>query len=91
MISGTASASEGAPESSENALQLPGGELLLIVAGVVLLGVGVFQLVKSVRGTFLRHLEPRIARQLWAQGSGRIGYAARSLIFLISVYFLLRA
>jgi hypothetical protein len=47
--------------------------------------------VKAVKGSFLRYLEPRIAQQPWAQWSGRAGYAARGLVFLISGYLLLRA
>jgi hypothetical protein len=91
LIRGVASASGGTQDSAEQALRLPGGELLLMIGGVVLLGVGVFQSAKSIRGTFLRHLEPEVARQAWVQWSGRIGYAARSLIFLITGYFLIRA
>lgn len=91
LIQGTASASDGTQEGARTALQLPGGGTLVIVASVVLLGVGVFQIVKAVKGTFLRHLEPQIARQPWAQWSGRAGYAARGLVFLISGFFLLKA
>lgn len=91
LIQGAASAGDGAQEGARTALQLPGGGTLVIVAGVVLLGVGGFQLVKAVKGSFLRHLEARIARQLWAQWSGRAGYAARGLVFLISGAFLIKA
>lgn len=91
LIRGIASAGDGTREGARTALQLPGGGTLVVLAGVALLGVGVFQLVKAVKGTFLRHLEPQVARQLWAQWSGRAGYAARGLVFLISGYFVLKA
>jgi hypothetical protein len=91
LIQGAASAGDGTREGARTALQLPGGGTLVAAAGVVLLGVGIFQLIKAVKGTFLRHLEPRIARQPWAQWSGRAGYAARGFVFLISSFFLLKA
>ena len=57
----------------------------------MLLAVGGVQLVKAVKGSFLRYLEPRVAQQPWAQWSGRAGYAARGVVFLISSVFVLRA
>ena len=92
LIRGAASAGGGGSQGGvETALALPGGQLLLILAGALLIGVGIFQLVKAAKAEFLRHLEPRIARQDWAKWTGRIGYAARGLVFAISGYFLLQA
>lgn len=91
LMRGTASASDGTREGAEAALKLPGGQAILIVGGAVLLAVGGVQLVKAVKGSFLRYLEPRVAQQPWAQWSGRAGYAARGVVFLISSVFVLRA
>jgi hypothetical protein len=91
LIQGVTSAGDGTREGARAALELPGGSALVVIAGVVLLGVGAFQLIKAVRGTFLRYLEPQVARQPWAQWSGRAGYAARGIAFLISSFFLLKA
>jgi hypothetical protein len=91
LIQGTATGSGGAEAGARTAMRLPGGETLVVVAGAVLLVVGAFQIVKAVKGSFLRHLEPQVARQPWAQWSGRAGYAARGLVFLISGFFLLKA
>ena len=91
LIQGAASAGDGTQDGARTALQLPAGGTLVVIAGVVLLGVGAFQLIKAVKGSFLRHLEPQIARQPWAQWSGRAGYAARGIVFLISSFFLLKA
>jgi hypothetical protein len=85
------SSGDGTQQGAEMALQLPGGWALVMVGAVVLFALGVVQLVKAVKGSFLRYLEPRIAQQPWAQWSGRAGYAARGLVFLISGYLLLRA
>ena len=91
LMRGTASAGDGTQEGTQAALQLPGGATIVVIAAVVLFAVGAFQIVKAVKGTFLKHLEPRIARQPWARWSGRGGYAARGVVFIISSYFLLTA
>lgn len=91
LIRGASSGGGGSQDGAQGAMALPGGQLLLLVAGAVLIGVAVFQMIKAAKGSYLRHLEPRVANQPWAQWTGRAGYAARGLIFLISGYFLLRA
>ena len=81
----------GTEEGTQTALALPGGELLVIIAALVLLGVGMYQLVKAAKGSFLKHLDARVANADWAKWAGRLGYAARGVIFLITGWFLLQA
>jgi hypothetical protein len=80
-----------AGEGAGAALQLPGGSILLVLTGAVLVGVGFYQLLKAATGGFLRHLEPQIAGRAWVKLSGRAGYAARGLIFAIVGGFVLNA
>lgn len=78
-------------DTAATALQLPGGGMLVMAAGLVLIGVGLYQLLKGARGGFLRHLEPQIASRQWVRWTGRAGYLARGLIFTIIGFFLFRA
>ena len=80
-----------ASESAGTALQLPGGSVLLVLTGLILIGVGLYQLVKAATGGFLRHLEPQMADRAWVKWTGRAGYAARGLIFAIVGGFVLNA
>jgi hypothetical protein len=81
----------GTQEGTQTALNLPGGGILVVVAALILLGVGAYQLVKAAKGSFLKHLDPRVANADWAKWAGRLGYAARGIIFLITGWFLLQA
>jgi hypothetical protein len=64
---------------------------MLVVAGLVLLVVGLVQLKKAWKADFLKHLEPNVAHQPWARWTGQGGYAARGLVFLITGGFLTAA
>jgi membrane protease YdiL (CAAX protease family) len=91
LIRGSGDSGGGSQESAQATLALPGGQLMLIIAGLALIGVAIFQIVKAAKGDYLRHLEPQVASQPWAKWTGRLGYGARGLVFLISGYFLLKA
>lgn len=91
LIRGTQAQSGQESDTAATALQLPGGGILVLLAGLVLIGVGLFQLIKGVRGGFLRHLEPDVARRGWVKWTGRAGYLARGLVFVIIGFFVFRA
>lgn len=91
LMRGAALSGDGTREGAQAALRLPGGWALVMVAAAVLFALGVVQIVKAAKGSFLRYLDPRIAGRPWARWSGRAGYAARGLVFLISGWLLLNA
>ena len=72
----------GAEQQAETVLDLPGGILILGVAALILLGAGLNQLRKAFTCEFLRHLDHR-AQATPVKWLGRIGYAARGVIFLL--------
>ncbi len=91
LIRGLRASTGGAEAGTQVALDLPGGTVIVMIGGALLAVVGVLQLVKAVKAGFLKHLEPAIARRPWARWSGRAGYAARGIVFLICAYLLLKA
>lgn len=79
-----------AHEHAAQALHLPAGALVLGIAAAVLAGAGLVQLYKAGSCSFLRHLNDR-GRQPFAKWFGRIGFAARGIIFLTVGWLLARA
>jgi len=73
------------------ALHLSGGALLIEASAAILAGAALVQFYKAARATFLRHLDEDAAGRVWIEWFGRIGYAARGIIFLTVAYMLARA
>jgi hypothetical protein len=88
MVQGYAESGD-AHEHAAAALNLPAGTFLLGVAAVVLGGAGIVQLWKAATCSFLRHLDEPASRPL-AKWLGRLGYAARGVIFIRVAWLLAR-
>lgn len=73
------------------ALSLPGGAAMLWVAAAILIGTGAYQLLKAVRLGFLRYIDPDAARLRSVKWIGRLGYAARGVVFGAMGAFLIQA
>lgn len=91
VMRGAAMSGDGTQEGARTAMQLPGGWALVLVGAVVLVVLGVVQLAKAAKGSFLRYLDPSVAKHAFVRWSGRLGYAARGVVFLVSGYLLLGA
>jgi hypothetical protein len=90
MLGDHPGSSSGAQQNAETALYLPAGDLALGIAAAVLAGAGIVQLWKVWSCSFLHHLD-EAARRPFAKWLGRIGYAARGVIFLTIAWLLTRA
>ncbi len=78
-------------QSASTALSFPGGETAMHIVAALLVLTGLFQLVKAVRLDFLKHLDQKAAREDWVKWTGRAGYAARGVVFVIMGVFLWQA
>ena len=72
-------------------LAVPFGRFLVGLVGLVVVGASIFQFVKAYRADFrdaLKLGEMSAAEARWATRAGRMGYAARGVVFaLIGVFF----
>ena len=62
-----------------------------MVAAAALLATAVVNLLKAVKGGFLKHLDAQAAGQAWVKWVGHGGYAARGVVFAIMALFFWRA
>ena len=87
--SGEASGSGGSgQQTASDVAQAPGGDWLLILASLVVIGVAISQFVIAYKASFMDQM-PGAPRQV--KPLGQLGYAARGLVIAIVGYFLLRA
>ena len=77
-------------ERADTVLDLPGGQLVLAFAALVLAVAGANQLRKAYKCSFLARLEGP-AQAPVVKWLGRIGYAARGVIFLAVAWLIARA
>jgi len=85
------SGGDGPEHGAAMALSVPGGEWLLYLAAAVAAGAGIQQFRKAWSLKFMRHLKPEAAKRGWVAWLGRIGFAARGVVFLLIGWLLLRA
>lgn len=88
LMMGGHAGSGDAHRSAAQALHLPAGGLMLLVAAAVLAGAGLVQMYKVWSCSFL---EPLRIEEEWVRWLGRGGYAARGIVFLTLAWLLARS
>lgn len=93
-LSGTSGNSSGEPkQAATGILGWPGGQLIVGIAGTGLIAISLYQLYDALSGGFAQHSK---TERMWSQERrlfmllGRVGLAARALVFALVGYFLLR-
>ncbi len=87
--SGRASGQGGAEDAASSVSDAPGGDILLILAGLVILVVAAVQLVIAYKAEFMDEMEPNAPALV--KPAGQAGYAARGVVFAIVGWFALKA
>ena len=90
ILAGHAGAT-GAEEQADTVLDLPGGTLVLFGVAIGLAVAAVAQFYKTLRCRFMRRLREGAGQQAWIKWMGRLGYAARGVIFLVLAWLIFRA
>lgn len=88
MFQGRSDAGD-AHQHAADALQMPAGTFVLAAAAAILIGAGLVQIYKVWSCSFLHNLDER-ARETWVKWLGRVGYAARGVVFLTVGWLLAR-
>ena len=75
-------------------MAIPAGRWLICLVGVGVIGFGLYQIYKGLSAKFRKRLklgQMSYAKKAWATLSGRVGYTARGIVFLLVGGFLVRA
>ena len=94
ILTGPGTSGGGAKKTAGDVFSWPGGRWLVGLAGIVLAGVAIYQLVRGIRRKFLddsktEQMAPTVKR--WFTILGTIGHVARAVVFGIVAVFLLKA
>lgn len=82
---------EGSDKAAGWVMDLPAGGFLLQLTAIGFMLGGLLQGWSAYRLRFLKQLEPRAASRAWVKWSGRLGYAARGVVFFLIGVLLWRA
>lgn len=85
----------GSPDDlTARLLEQPFGRLLTVGVGVVVVCVGLYQFYCAYRAKFMEELEPGrmgTGERAWTSRTGRLGFAARGVVFIVMGVFFVQA
>ena len=94
LLVGSSGVTGSAEKTASGAFSWPGGRWLVGIAGLVLIGVGVYQLIRGVRRKFLddsKTEEMSPSTKTWITWIGTVGHVARAVVFGLVGVFLVKA
>jgi Domain of Unknown Function (DUF1206) len=94
LMSSSAGGSRNAKKTANDVFGWPGGRWLVGIAGLVLLGVAIYQLIRGARQKFLddsntQEMSPAVKK--WFTVLGTVGHLARAVVFGLVGIFLVKA
>jgi Domain of Unknown Function (DUF1206) len=94
LVSGGSSGTGGAKQTASDVFGWPGGRWLVGIAGLVLLGVAVYQFIRGAKKKFLDDAKtgeiPRTIEPTYSL-LGTVGHIARAIVFALVGVFLVKA
>lgn len=87
-------ADERLADLTDDALEIPGGAALVVVAAAGVVAVGLYTLVRGLTGGFMRDIDMPAAPDRWEpliEAIGRVGYVAKGIAFGLVGVLLWRA
>ena len=81
--------SAGSGDTARQVGEAPGGEALLVLAGLVVLAVAIVQLVIAAKAKFMEEMASDAPRLI--KPAGQLGYAARGMVIFVVGWFTLKA
>jgi hypothetical protein len=91
---GSGSSSQSSSKSTSTVFDLPAGEALVLIAGIVMIGVGIYQLYKGLSGSFeddLKTAQMTDHARKTAKVAGTAGHIARAVVYSLIGGFLAKA
>jgi hypothetical protein len=92
--SGDGGGDQQAQDWTATLMAQPFGQWLVAIVGLILIGVGLYQGYRAYSAKFKQKLklhEMSVTEQRWATRSGRLGFAARGVVYLMLGGFLIQA
>jgi len=94
LLTGSSGVTGSTQKTASGAFSWPGGRWLVGIAGLVLIGIGVYQLIRGVRRKFLddsktEEMSPGV--KTWITWIGVVGHVARAVVFGLVGVFLIKA
>jgi len=94
LIGSGSSGGSGQEKATGGVLDWPAGQILVIVAGLILIGVAIDQAIKGIKKKFLEQshterMSEKVEKTFTAMGV--FGHLARAVIFTLMGYFLIKA